>query len=175
MGVVPEADDCSSDIHMSLQSSLRHTWCDGRIAVASAIIANSSDRIFVQRRRTDATVFPGCWAFVGGRVEFGETVRSALAREILEETGWVLQEISAIVSEHRWLYHQLPVEEVTVAATVSGDLARPKLEESSHDDFRWIDSNSLPLLLQNREVSDRAHYEAALTWFRSRSHLTQGR
>jgi 8-oxo-dGTP pyrophosphatase MutT (NUDIX family) len=36
-------------------------------------------------------LFPGCSDLIGGHIEDGEEVLSALRREIHEETGWILK------------------------------------------------------------------------------------
>jgi 8-oxo-dGTP pyrophosphatase MutT (NUDIX family) len=44
----------------------------------------------VHRRSWDRRTFPGCWDIVGGHVEAGEDLLTALNREVEEETGWQL-------------------------------------------------------------------------------------
>lgn len=61
--------------------------------VASALVPDCSGRIFVQQRTLTRRLFPGCWDLIGGHVEEGEEVISALKREIREETGWTLRTI----------------------------------------------------------------------------------
>jgi len=56
------------------------------IHVAVAVIINDADEICISLRHTDAHQ-GGLWEFPGGKVESGETVEQALAREIREELG----------------------------------------------------------------------------------------
>ncbi len=57
------------------------------ILAASACIWRGNDVLLVKRPE-------GVWAFPGGKVEAGETVRDAAERELLEETG-----IQAVLAE----------------------------------------------------------------------------
>lgn len=52
--------------------------------VSSAICVN--DKILLLKRPDTARSFPGTWSLVAGKVEEGETVEEAAAREIAEET-----------------------------------------------------------------------------------------
>lgn len=52
-------------------------------ALAVDCIVRSRDRILIIERRRP----PFGWALPGGMVEYGETVESAVRREVLEETG----------------------------------------------------------------------------------------
>lgn len=52
----------------------------------SAVIRDGEGRVLLQRR-TDNDL----WGLPGGAVEFGESVRRALAREVLEETGLAIE------------------------------------------------------------------------------------
>lgn len=49
---------------------------------ASAIVANNEGAILLQRRTDN-----GLWALPGGVMDIGESLRSALIREVKEETG----------------------------------------------------------------------------------------
>ena len=58
--------------------------------VAAAVIERGDRRLLIgQRRRTDSS--PLKWEFPGGKVENGETPETALARELKEELGALLQ------------------------------------------------------------------------------------
>lgn len=55
------------------------------IVGVGAAIWNACDEILLVRRRNPPK--QNEWSLPGGRIEFGETLRGALAREIREETG----------------------------------------------------------------------------------------
>jgi mutator protein MutT len=52
-----------------------------------AIIVDEAGKVFLAQRGPKAKNERGLWEFPGGSVEFGETLRAALAREIDEEYG----------------------------------------------------------------------------------------
>ena len=65
---------------MSLQAARR------RIAVVAAVLQQADGR-FLLAQRPQGKVYAGYWEFPGGKVEPGESVAQALARELHEELG----------------------------------------------------------------------------------------
>lgn len=58
---------------------------------ASVIVENSRGDILLQLRTDN-----GCWAYAGGSVELYERVEDTAARELLEETGLVAEELELL-------------------------------------------------------------------------------
>ena len=58
------------------------------LAVAALVFDREGRLLLVQRDRPPAT---GLWTVPGGRVEHGEHVADALAREVMEETGLLVR------------------------------------------------------------------------------------
>jgi 8-oxo-dGTP diphosphatase len=57
-----------------------------RIHVAVGVLIDSKDCVLLTRR-LKGTHLAGYWEFPGGKVEAGESVHTALARELAEELG----------------------------------------------------------------------------------------
>lgn len=59
------------------------------VEVAVGAVVRRGDEILLVRRGRGAGV--GKWSLPGGRVDFGETLRAAVAREVAEETGLTVE------------------------------------------------------------------------------------
>lgn len=57
-----------------------------RIQVAVGLIFNSIGEVLIAKRQSHQHL-GGCWEFPGGKIESGESVSSALKRELQEEIG----------------------------------------------------------------------------------------
>jgi len=130
--------------------------------VVGAIIVSPKKEIFVQKRSMNRELFSGCWDMVGGHVEKNETLLQALSREVFEETGWKLKEITALVQEFHW---EVQVGQIVTSkiefdflVTVEGDLSSPILEKDTHDDCRWINDQDIEFLKDGRAKEDSYIY-----------------
>ena len=78
-----------------------------RIHVAAAVIRGAEGRVLIARRPMDKHQ-GGLWEFPGGKVEPGESVEVALARELLEELGIVVTRSRPLIQVH----HDYPDKQV---------------------------------------------------------------
>lgn len=137
------------------RKSLHESPTPGKRLVVGALITDGEGRIFVQRRTKDRLLFPGCWDIVGGHVEDGETMMGALVREVREETGWHFEELGPVVELIDWQGSDgAQRSEVDLLIKVEGDLTRPKLEVTKHNEWRWVAEADLPVLAESREADD---------------------
>lgn len=78
-----------------------------RIHVAAAVIRGTDGRVLIARR-ADSQHQGGLWEFPGGKVEEGEAVQAALARELQEELGIVLSAACPLIK----VKHDYPDKQV---------------------------------------------------------------
>lgn len=122
---------------------------------AGALIVDHDGRIFFQRRSPHRRLFPNCWDIVGGHVEPGEDIDTALRREITEETGWFLSHVLDQVSEYTYVGDDgLTRTEYDFLVRVDGDLDHPRLEAGKHTEYRWLAEHELSVLDEHRDVND---------------------
>jgi 8-oxo-dGTP diphosphatase len=107
------------------------------IDVVAGVIRRDDGRLLITQRLSDDTL-GGYWEFPGGKVEPGEELRAALARELTEELG-ITAEIGA---ELQHIVHAYPDRDVRLyfyeARIVSGE--PQKLEVA---DLRWVTLDEL--------------------------------
>jgi 8-oxo-dGTP diphosphatase len=88
--------------------------------VVAAVIERNARILICQRRRDKA--FPLKWEFPGGKVEGGESLEAALARELKEELGISTEPRGEI---HRTIYkypeRDEPIQIVFFSANIAGD------------------------------------------------------
>lgn len=78
-----------------------------RVHVAAAVIRRDDGRVLIAKRSMDKHQ-GGLWEFPGGKVETGEAVQVALARELLEELGIVVNQARPLIQ----VRHDYPDKQV---------------------------------------------------------------
>lgn len=121
-----------------------------------AVLDDCAGRYLLIRRGLTLARAPGVWCFVGGEVEAGESLETAIEREVMEEVGLrvrALEKIFESISPNgEFKLHWLRVERL--------DDATPRPHPKEVEEIRWLSAKDavaldpiLPTLrawLQNR-------------------------
>jgi 8-oxo-dGTP diphosphatase len=133
------AEDGVADATRSAQAAVE---LRGPIVGASAVIARG-DRVLLGRRR--GAHGAGTFAFPGGKPRPGESPADAVAREVLEETGLVIESANPITWTNE-IFPERGLHFVTLhyLATVSGHAEPAVLEPDKCDGWDWYSWSALP-------------------------------
>jgi 8-oxo-dGTP diphosphatase len=134
-----------------------------RIGV-SAIIRDDAGRVLLVRRGKDPG--RGLYAFPGGSLEFGETLREGAAREAREETG-----ITVTVLDLLYLSEVMPTGDgglhfVLLDFGCEVAAGHP-MAASDADDVRWVDRSTVrdvPLTVNMADALASAPVRRFLGW-----------
>lgn len=115
------------------------------MAVGAVAVRDDGALLLVRRGKAPAL---GRWSLPGGRVDWGETLRDALRREVVEETGLEVApgELAGLV-ERIHLAEGFHYVILDYHVTVTGGTLRPG---SDVTDARWVLPSEMALL----ELSD---------------------
>jgi 8-oxo-dGTP diphosphatase len=128
-----------------------------------AIIVNERGELFLARRGPAAKNERGLWEFPGGGVEFGETLRDALRREIMEEYGIEIETGELLDVDDHILpdEHQHWVSPTFICRIVSGD---PVIREPGKcTEIGWFAPDAVPHELTVISWRNLAHYRERIT------------
>lgn len=108
-----------------------------RVHVAAAVIRANDGRILIARR-ADSQHQGGLWEFPGGKVEAGEAVEIALARELNEELGIVVTQARPLIK----VRHDYPDKQVLLDVwEVTGFTGEPHGAEGQP--LAWVSAREL--------------------------------
>lgn len=123
-----------------------------KIHVAAGVILNEKDEVLIALRPLDKHQ-GGLWEFPGGKVESGESVSQALARELLEELGLTVTEAREFLrSEHDYGDKQVILDVWLVSGFIGNICGREGQE------IRWVALPELAIFsfpAANQPIVDR--------------------
>jgi 8-oxo-dGTP diphosphatase len=126
-----------------------------RPVVGIAAAARTADGRWLLIRRADT----GTWALPGGTLEWGETLRVALARELLEEAGIERAEIARVVGIFSRPDRDPRFHAVTIVVACDIDApTRPPMNPLEIREARLFEESALPkdLAMGMRDMLDAA-------------------
>jgi 8-oxo-dGTP pyrophosphatase MutT (NUDIX family) len=114
------------------------------LMVGAAILVVDGENCLLMLKRSDS----GCWGLPGGATEPGEKVESAARREMLEETGLEIGEMSLFnVFSGPELYYKYPngdeVYNVTIVY-ISRDWQGDVTLNNEHTEWNWFAFDEIP-------------------------------
>ncbi len=125
--------------------TIRRRYPEAPVAAVGAIIIDCDHFLLIRRGQEPQK---GEWSLPGGAVELGETLEEALRREVLEETGLVVEPVRILKildrisrdSNGRVMYHYVLVD---YQCTVTGGLL---CCASDAAEARWLQKDQLGLI-----------------------------
>jgi 8-oxo-dGTP diphosphatase len=98
------------------------------------LVFNNKGEVLLLRRSGTSKTNPGRWELPGGKMDAGEAFDTALAREVLEETGLVVNIHHAAGTAEQ----QVPAWHV-IHIVMTGTLESGNVRVSDeHGEFRWV-------------------------------------
>ncbi|WP_313770641.1 NUDIX domain-containing protein [Bacillus sp. S/N-304-OC-R1] len=108
-----------------------------------AVIVNEEKALIV-KRSNNAQIDGGSWEPVGGKLEFGEDLHSALLREVKEEVGLDI-EIQKIL--YASTFKTGPARQVVILTYLCRSKNRDVVLSEEHNDYKWSTKEELKQLL----------------------------
>ena len=123
------------------------------VVAVKGVIVNEGKVLLVKRAEDE--VGGGTWECVGGKIEFGEDLESALVREVEEEAG-----MSVIVERilYATTFHTDPTRQVVMLTYLCSSTSKPVTLSKEHSDSRWCTKEEMKLLLPPKMIKEFETY-----------------
>ncbi|WP_274026672.1 (deoxy)nucleoside triphosphate pyrophosphohydrolase [Vibrio parahaemolyticus] len=108
------------------------------IEVVAAVLRNKADVLAVQRAPSKLDYVSEKWEFPGGKVEAGETLVTAISRELDEELRITVNDPKLLLT----IEHSYPDFDLTMHCFVV-EVPTRELELTEHIDSRWLSKDQL--------------------------------
>ena len=110
--------------------------------VVCGVIMGEAGKVLACRRAADRHL-GGLWEFPGGKVEDGEALEVALARELSEELGACVEVGSRLAAASEWSDGTVSIRLTAYWCRISAGEA----QALEHSELRWCGAEELPALI----------------------------
>jgi 8-oxo-dGTP diphosphatase len=119
-----------------------------RVGAGFGVLMLKDNKILLGKRHEDPDKADselhggGTWTMPGGKLEFGETFEEGAKREVLEETGMILNEAKVICVNN----DKIPEAHFVTIGLFSENFSGKEevMEPDEITEWKWFDLNSLP-------------------------------
>jgi len=113
-----------------------------RVQVGVGVFVKRDDKILVGKRK--GAHGAGTWALPGGHLEPGESFEACCKREVLEETGLIINDISPVVFTND-VFHDEGFHYITLFFRGDCESGEPIVAEPHHcEEWRWVSLDRIP-------------------------------
>jgi 8-oxo-dGTP diphosphatase len=126
------------------------TYANKMVVVVKGLILHEGKVLIVQRAKDDE-IGGGTWELVGGKIEFGEDLETALVREIKEEVGL---DVTVEKILYATTFKTDPTRQVVILTYLCRSNNREVVLSKEHMDYRWSTKEQLRFLLTPEIISD---------------------
>ena len=102
-----------------------------------AVLFDSYGKLLALRRRDEDERRPGCWDLPGGGLEEHEDVRLAIEREILEETGLIVEGLQPVHVQTVTMSSRITFDNLYIGWSVESWQGEVRLSDE-HVEFRFV-------------------------------------
>jgi len=172
----------SADLNAIL-SQTRSQWLRNRasqgdyfdkLVIGAAVFRQTRDdfQLLIIRRAAHEEFYPNCFEMPSGKVDDGETLGDALARELFEETGLTMSSVLAQIPEITYTTEKIILDhgnemqitqtacQLNFAVETTSDVIT--LNEEEHSEWKWATVEEMATLQMTGLM--RACTEEALEW-----------